>query len=188
MSFGTSHKREEALRSALERLPLAVLLCDGSQTLQPMNAAGRALFAREGLAGDLPSARPSHPIAALIRDTLENGAPSVDAADLTLPSGARYSVEVSRRSERGRERWLLMILQPVAVPAPSRFQDLFDSWGLTRREIQVAEMLASGASSPQMASELQVSEATLRTHVRHLLQKSATSSRSEFLGRLLRGR
>jgi DNA-binding NarL/FixJ family response regulator len=42
---------------------------------------------------------------------------------------------------------------------------------LTDREIEVLQQLASGLSNAEMADELYVSEATIKTHVSHILTK-----------------
>ncbi|MER6515037.1 response regulator transcription factor [Nonomuraea sp. NPDC001636] len=42
---------------------------------------------------------------------------------------------------------------------------------LTPRELEVLRLLADGMSNPEIARELHIGEATVRTHVTHLLQK-----------------
>ena len=59
-------------------------------------------------------------------------------------------------------------------PAPGSSLDLQD---LTSREIEVLEMIASGKSNAEIASDLFVSEATVKTHVTHLLAKLGVRDR-----------
>lgn len=50
---------------------------------------------------------------------------------------------------------------------------------LTRRELEVLEILATGASNSRIAQELVVSEATVKSHVKHILRKLRAANRAE---------
>jgi DNA-binding NarL/FixJ family response regulator len=50
---------------------------------------------------------------------------------------------------------------------------------LTPREWEVIDLLAEGATTPAIAAELQMSPATVRTHVKHILRKLGVHSREE---------
>jgi LuxR family transcriptional regulator, regulator of acetate metabolism len=50
---------------------------------------------------------------------------------------------------------------------------------LTRRELEVLEILATGASNSRIAQELVVSEATIKSHVKHILRKLRAANRAE---------
>ncbi len=50
---------------------------------------------------------------------------------------------------------------------------------LTPRELQVLELLARGADTETIATELVISEATVRNHIQHILQKLGVHSRLE---------
>jgi DNA-binding NarL/FixJ family response regulator len=56
----------------------------------------------------------------------------------------------------------------VALPEPPEMPDLED---LSPREVEVLRLLAAGRSNAQIAEELVVSEATVKTHVSNLLAK-----------------
>ncbi len=62
---------------------------------------------------------------------------------------------------------------PALLPLPAT--DL----PLTRREQDVLRLLAQGQSNRQIAEVLMVSENTVKTHVRHILEKLELDSRSE---------
>ena len=51
--------------------------------------------------------------------------------------------------------------------------------GLSSREMEVLECLAQGKTTSQIAAELYVSENTIKTHVRHILEKLGASNRAE---------
>lgn len=51
--------------------------------------------------------------------------------------------------------------------------------GLSKRELEVLELLAQGKTTTQIAGDLFVSENTVKTHVRHILEKMEASNRAE---------
>ncbi len=51
--------------------------------------------------------------------------------------------------------------------------------GLTDREAEVLTLIASGRSNAEIASELYVSEATVKTHVNHIFTKTGSRDRSQ---------
>jgi DNA-binding NarL/FixJ family response regulator len=59
------------------------------------------------------------------------------------------------------------LVERFAAPEPEN-RDL-DS--LTIREREVLNLLARGRSNPELAADLQLSEATVKTHVTHILNK-----------------
>jgi DNA-binding NarL/FixJ family response regulator len=50
---------------------------------------------------------------------------------------------------------------------------------LTQREWEVVDLLAEGATTAGLARELQLSQATVRTHIKHILGKLGVHSRDE---------
>lgn len=63
----------------------------------------------------------------------------------------------------------------VSLAAPQSRVDRL----LTRRELEVLEILATGASNSRIAQELVVSEATIKSHVKHILRKLRAANRAE---------
>jgi two-component system nitrate/nitrite response regulator NarL len=51
--------------------------------------------------------------------------------------------------------------------------------GLTEREQQILDLIAVGLSNKVIASELEISEGTVKVHVKHLLKKLRLHSRVE---------
>lgn len=48
---------------------------------------------------------------------------------------------------------------------------------LTAREVEVLKLMADGRSNQEIASDLVISEPTVKTHVAHILQKTASRDR-----------
>lgn len=60
-------------------------------------------------------------------------------------------------------------------------------FGLTDREMDILYLLRSGAANKDIAHNLQISLATVKTHMQHILQKTGTSSRTEVLAEVFLG-
>jgi DNA-binding NarL/FixJ family response regulator len=56
---------------------------------------------------------------------------------------------------------------------------------LSKREMDVLKCLADGMTSSQVASELFISENTVKTHVRHILEKLEAANRAEAVSRAI---
>jgi DNA-binding CsgD family transcriptional regulator len=64
---------------------------------------------------------------------------------------------------------------PAKPPAPA----VSDGAPLTRREMQVARLIAAGRSNKDIAAELVISQRTAENHVEHILAKLGFTSRAQ---------
>ncbi|QKT08826.1 GAF domain-containing protein [Gordonia sp. X0973] len=92
------------------------------------------------------------------------------------------------RAELDRLDELTPAPAPVAVatarPASAPIKELTDP--LSRREVEVVELLASGATNRIIASRLCISEGTVKTHISHILRKIDVGNRAEAVAYWLR--
>ncbi|WP_306361797.1 LuxR C-terminal-related transcriptional regulator [Nocardia sp. CC227C] len=58
---------------------------------------------------------------------------------------------------------------------------------LSARELEVVELLAAGRANRQIARDLAISEATVKTHITHILRKLGAANRAEAVAYWLRG-
>jgi DNA-binding NarL/FixJ family response regulator len=58
---------------------------------------------------------------------------------------------------------------------------------LTKRELEVLEMMAEGATNPEIAERLVITVSTVKTHVRNILRKLHVRNRTEAVAQYLRG-
>jgi DNA-binding NarL/FixJ family response regulator len=101
---------------------------------------------RGGASGFLLKDAPRHDLISAVR--------AAAAGDAQLaPSVTRLLIETFARKP------------PATVPAPSRLASL------TAREHDILRLVARGRSNAEIASDLSVSEATVKTHVGHVLAK-----------------
>jgi LuxR family transcriptional regulator, regulator of acetate metabolism len=57
---------------------------------------------------------------------------------------------------------------------------------LTRRELEVLELMASGASNAEIAKLLSIAVGTVKSHVKHILRKLRAANRAEAVARYFR--
>jgi DNA-binding NarL/FixJ family response regulator len=94
-----------------------------------------------------------------------------------------------------------LVLSPVQRPASDpygssngeRFARRFERAGaeeldrlLTRRELEVLELMASGASNAEIAARLAIAVGTVKSHVKHILRKLRAANRAEAVSRYFR--
>lgn len=72
----------------------------------------------------------------------------------------------------------LVVTDPSPTPAPGLPPE---AEGLTRREIDVVRLVAQGLNNRQVAKELVVGEATVKTHLNHVLAKLAMDDRATLI-------
>ena len=87
-------------------------------------------------------------------------------------------------------RSILLVNQGMSVLSPQVTRQVLDAAvigeqhrssesGLSGREMEVLQCLAQGKTTSQIAVELFISENTVKTHVRHILEKMQASNRAE---------
>ncbi len=93
------------------------------------------------------------------------------------------------------ELTLLRNIQPFleytlnCVYLPKRFserQSIQERYQLTNRELDVLELVISGASNKIIASELSLGLPTVKTHLWHIFQKTESTSRTELLSKIFK--
>ena len=70
------------------------------------------------------------------------------------------------------------------TPATEQPSDNNPPPALTRREKEIAELVARGLSNREIAQELHLSERTVHAHVRTILKKLSVPSRGQVAARL----
>lgn len=180
-----ARQQSDALLSALGRLPVAVIVVDERNAMRPLNVRAESMFVTEGLSPNLLQARPSHPLSQFLHAIVGRGEVP-ESAVLEFPTGGRYSIEASRRSEKNANRWIVLLISEA--PAAPTIDALLDEWKLTQREKDVAHLMIEGLSSGQICDRMAIAENTLKSHVKAILEKSESDNRTAFLAKLLRGR
>lgn len=104
--------------------------------------------------------------------TKDATAEEIRTAVLTVHAGqAQLDPSVQRR--------VLAALANRSAPAPAPASN---PDALTPRELVVLDLIARGRSNAEIANELFVSDATVKTHVNHLLAKTGARDRAQLVG------
>jgi predicted ATPase/DNA-binding NarL/FixJ family response regulator len=90
------------------------------------------------------------------------------AFDAAFKAGQRLSREEALRLALGE-----------AAPLDDSGSETFTSGQLARREVEVAQLVAEGLSNKQIGVRLFISEATVASHIRHIMDKLGVNSRSQ---------
>jgi DNA-binding CsgD family transcriptional regulator len=76
----------------------------------------------------------------------------------------------------------VVVIKEVPVPSPQSFtlnEDRLKNLGITRRELEILELIAQGMSNREIADKLFVSENTVKTHSSRLFDKLSAKRRTQ---------
>ncbi len=91
---------------------------------------------------------------------------------------AGFGIWLGLRMTRARER---VIVREIAVPASAFVRDTrrVKALGITPRELEILELIASGLSNREIAERIFVSENTVKTHSSRLFDKLGARRRTQ---------
>jgi DNA-binding CsgD family transcriptional regulator len=75
-----------------------------------------------------------------------------------------------------------VVVREVPVPVPTPFvrnEAAVDALGITRRELEILELIAAGLSTREIAERIFVSENTVKTHASRLFDKLGAKRRTQ---------
>lgn len=107
------------------------------------------------------------------------GAISEGADGYLLKNTTPEELKKSIQSVHGGMSVLAPEVTRQVLHAVSLDQTPLSNRGLSKREMDVLHCLAQGMTTSQVSSELFISENTVKTHVRHILEKLEASNRAE---------
>jgi DNA-binding CsgD family transcriptional regulator len=111
-----------------------------------------------------------------VRRLVKNGTESLLLTGIGLPD--------HRRLEDSR---LLIILEKIGRRQEFTLQDAKTRFGLTERETAVIEHLLKGWTNKEIANAIAISEQTVKEHIKHIMDKTKTSTRTGILVAVLQG-
>jgi ATP/maltotriose-dependent transcriptional regulator MalT len=140
-------------------------------------ASNRKEWAVSTLAEALDLAAPE----GYVRTFVDEGAPLAALLSEVLEARQRGRTDSLRRVPAHYPRRLLAVLGRDAAPAASSAAGLSDP--LTRRELEVLRLMASGKSNRGISSELFVGVGTVKTHANNIYRKLGAHSRTQATAR-----
>lgn len=164
-STGTEQELTERIRVAERRDVPTVFVVDACGTLQSYPAGSLDLWAQ---------LEPHVSRLVLQRfDELENEGACSEAIDGTVLLQLRAMTDGS----------YAVVANEIRVRDALR--DLTERYTLTRRECDVARLLIGGASTAEIAESLSIATSTVVLHVKSIMAKTGSRSRSAILGRIV---
>jgi DNA-binding CsgD family transcriptional regulator len=208
--FAVSHETSQLLSATLDEIACGVIIVDTHGRVEHCNLAGQVILQRGLLvkqeAQRLQAARSVD--SELLLEALEK-AKHGKRSMLTLGDKALSTVAVvplDRQDRYAAEASISENAMQTNAPSPSPAQSLsprialiFSRTGmcetlmmsffsrayqLTRSEEQILSLICVGHTAPEMAKQLSVGEATVRTHIRSICQKTHSHGIREVVKRL----
>ena len=178
--------------SAFQQSRNPMVLVDGERRIVDANAAflrllghgrgdlvGQRMFAF--VAGG-PLATPTEWLEALAQGRFSGD------ADLLHADGSEVAVQWAGTTEVATGRRLVLFVTLSTSRWGSRFRrppEAKTRGRLSPREREVVQLVAHGASGPEIAAELHISHETVRTHVRNAMDKLGARSRAHLVAKAL---
>lgn len=174
---GSSQNGREALDEIRELAPDVAILDENMPGM--LGSDVLAAVTRDGLATRVVMLSASLDGAVVFR-AVANGV----RAYLTKDADRAVICDAVAAVARGRTILAAEIQSGLADHVRMRERD--DRPALSPREHEILERAASGASAPEIAGELQISTATVKTHLRHLYEKLGVSERAAAVAEAMR--
>ncbi len=185
-AIGATHGRVVQLRSAFDQSLIPMVLVDNEQRFIEVNAAARLL-------GRIPleAMRRLH----LSDFSAEEDLPLMEAAWEELTTHGAVNGRYRATFPDGSSIWLLYSGAANALPGQhlvvflpadwpgAEFEDVHPAGeagpaSLSRRQLDVLRLVAVGANAGQIAIALSISQATVRTHVKNILDRLGANNRA----------
>jgi DNA-binding CsgD family transcriptional regulator len=80
---------------------------------------------------------------------------------------------------------IIVLMEPLAAETVPEIQHARACFNLTDREMHVAEHLARGLTNKEIALTLHITEQTVKQHVKHMMLKTQSTTRTGVLAQLL---
>ncbi len=182
----TTQGRARQFWRAFDRSPVPMVTVDSHKRYQAANAAARLAF-RLSLAGwlerGIEDLTPPHMTNTLVSqwDRLMRRGSAAGRFDCELPDGDVAIAYCALANVLPGQH--VIVFLPCALPDDELDAEVDGTTpvraaAITRREREVLTLIASGASTQQIAAELSISVPTVRTHTRNLLQKLGARNRA----------
>jgi DNA-binding CsgD family transcriptional regulator len=189
----------QLLSGALDTDPDAILFLQPDGRVRALNSHGMDLLSENGRRPrEARSLEEVHePLRAALRETFvflsrlgdSTRPPTTPPPDrlVRLSDSSAFRIRGEVRFENGTAKGVLVRCQ--RRDAESTVPEVnFAEWGFTSREQEVARALLAGSSSENICRSLGISRDTVKTHLRHLYQKTEAQSRTQLVTQLFRGR
>lgn len=175
-----SQEREtNLLRSILANLPVGLCLLQDSGKLVPTNDPARTLL----------STATSDALQALVHLAQQANGPEIETAPSlrVLKANGQGSFVVTATNTVSPIGSPLLLLHDQQAAQTTGTEWLADGFGLTPAEREIAEQIATGATTQDIANKLKTSINTVRAHLKNIYAKTNTNRQSTLMKLVLCG-
>lgn len=175
----------EAERRFTEALPIARRLDDRVAQCYLLGGLGSCAAASHEprpaaqLLGAMENLRAE--LGAIVNPGMAPALSSATESVLTALGPTRFAAEFQAGQRLSRHAAVRLALKETAVPTAAAVDDNA-SGALGKREADVARLVAQGLSNKEVGARLFISERTVETHVRNILNKLGFKSRAQIAG------
>lgn len=196
-AFERNESKAHAFADVLDRLRSAVVFVDRSGRLVHANEpAARALALNDGLVWIEGKPRPQDARAAahlqsILASESPEGPPSGTRALSVSVAGAGgelltihvlpLSTRTRRRASAPSAAVAAILVSRGASDIPQRVRSAANLYAFTPAESRVAQALLGGGTVGSLARTLGISEATVKTHLQHIFDKTGTRRRADLV-------
>lgn len=110
-------------------------------------------------------------------------------AELLCADGGRVGVQWAATAEQVTGRYLVLVVALSTSRWGARFRRTMTpaspAGALTPREHEIVRLISLGSTGPEIADQLQITHATVRTHVRNSMTKVDARSRAHLVAKAL---
>ena len=111
-----------------------------------------------------------------VRRVIKNGQDAISLSGIGLPDPG--GLDDSR---------VLIILEPIKQRQGFSLEKAKERFHFTGRETEVIEHLMKGWTNKEIATAITISELTVKEHIKHIMDKTHTSTRTGILMKILQG-
>lgn len=163
---GEAGNGEEVVSRAIELDPDLVMVDVEMPVLDGISASRRLSEARPEIRVIVFTAHDEPNLAAL--------AANAGASGYLVKSASEDEMTAAVRTVAAGDTWF-----PHGIPEPGRHDELFRLQSLSTREREILELLATGLRADGVARKLEISPATVHTHVRNAIARLGVGSRTQ---------
>ncbi|KWT74456.1 helix-turn-helix domain-containing protein [Candidatus Magnetominusculus xianensis] len=91
---------------------------------------------------------------------------------------------VSEKKDDGLPLHIMVLVERVAEKHGVDFENAAMAFNLSKREVEVVELMCYGSSNKEIADKLFISEYTVKDHIKSIMWKIGASNRCEVISRL----
>jgi DNA-binding CsgD family transcriptional regulator len=103
-------------------------------------------------------------------------------------NGHRFSARafpIGRGGNGGGGSHIMVLLERVVERRAIPYREVAERYQLSKREIEVVQMICDGSTNREIGDQLYISEHTVKDHIKNIMRKMQVATRNELVAALL---